>query len=236
MAALSGTGALRHAGLTLPGLRPDAFAAIAQRPGGGAPQKAEITGALRGTLDRPAAAPPAEIRLSLGGGVIRTAPVAMESGPHAVTAGASFDLRQMQFTGRMTFADRQAPKDWSGAPPQAAFLWRGPLNGLRLDVEADELTNGLTALAIRRETERIEALEQDQRERGFFNRRLRAAEDERRAEEEARRRELLARVRAEQQRAEERRKAEEAARAAPALPPPISILPPPGSVLPNTAR
>jgi AsmA family len=241
VAALSGTGAVRHSGLKLPALNADAFSSIAGQRGG-LPRRSDVAAALRGALDQRSAAPPAELRLTLGGGVLRTQPQALESGGHQASATASFDLRQLQFTGRMAFAARHPPKDWSGPPPQAAFVWRGLPGALSLEVEADELANGVTALAIRRESDRIEALEQDQRERSFFNRRLRAAEEERRATEEARQRELLARVRAERERQErerqerervqreqaerERRRAEDAARAAPpSLPPPIQILP-----------
>jgi hypothetical protein len=53
-------------------------------------------------------------------------------------------------------------------------------------VDATALANGLTAVALQRESERIEQLEQDARERSFFNRRQRASDEERRAEEAAR--------------------------------------------------
>jgi hypothetical protein len=249
VSALSGAGVLRHAGLTLPGLPPQAFGSVIDsKREGGVPQRADVETRLRAALTGTTPAPPAEVRLTLGGGVVRIAPLALADGKANVMAAASFDLKQMTFAGRMTYQPLQAPKDWIGAvPPQASFLWRGPLNALTLDVDASELTNGLASLAIRRETERIDALEQDQRERSFFNRRLRASEDERRAEEERLRREALARaraeqlraeqLRAEQQRVEQQRLLRERERAVtPRLNEAVPPLAPPIQILPNVSR
>jgi hypothetical protein len=224
MAALNGQGAVRLSGVAVPALRPQVFAEIA---GSGAPADAFSRTALAAQLRRALTAsmplPASETRLTLAGGVLKAGPLALDDGANAITGSIALDLRQGAVTGRMAYAARQLPKDWAGPAPEAALVWRGPPGRPSLEVEADELANGLTALAIRRETERIEALEQDQRERGFFNRRLRAAEDERRAEEERRRSELLSRVRAERERAETERQERE--RQPPAAAP-LTILPP----------
>ncbi len=234
MASLSGQGKARLSGVAVPALRPQVFSEIAAAATSadafsGTTLAARLGKAMTESLPLPAG----EMSLALAGGVLRAGPLALDDGANAITGSIAFDLRHGAFTGRMAYAARRPPKDWSGPPPQAALVWRGPPGRAALEVEADELANGLTALAIRRETERIEALEQDQRERAFFNRRLRAAESERRAEEERRRAELMARVRAEQERAEaerlERQRAEDALRRQTLMPAPLPILPPAAS-------
>jgi hypothetical protein len=231
VAALSGQGAVRLSGVAVPALRPQVFSEIV---GSTAPvdsfSRTVLASQIKNALTASVPLPPGETRLTLAGGVLRAGPLALDDGANAITGSIALDLRQGAVTGRMAYAARRAPKDWIGPPPEAALVWRGPPGRAAIEVEADELANGLTALAIRRETERIEALEQDQRERGFFNRRLRAAEDERRAEEEKRRAELLARVRAERERVEaerqERQRTEDALRQQSPVPPPLTILPP----------
>ena len=85
------------------------------------------------------------------------------------------------------------------------MAWKGPWPLLERRVDAAALASGLAAAGIARESERLAALDADIRERAFFNRRLKAAEQER---ERDRQRQI-----AEQQALdEEKRKALEAAR------------------------
>lgn len=224
--ALSGGGALRHRGLALPTLLHSTFADLAApRERGGVITGAALAERLKAGVSGRLPVPAGETRLTLAGGVLRLGPVSLHDGHNGIMAGASYDLRTLTMGGRMDVVAKTLPKGWTGPPPQVSLMWRGSLGRPALEVEADEFANGLTALAIQRETERIEALEQDQRERAFFNRRLRAAEDERRAEEERQRAELLARLRAEREQ-RERQQAEEALRGVPPITP-LVILPPP---------
>ena len=99
-----------------------------------------------------------------------------------------------------------SPKYWSGAPPQANLTWKGPWPQLERRVDAAALASGLAAANIARDSERLAALDADIRERAFFNRRLKALEQER---ERERQRQI-----AEQQASDdEKRRALEAARA-----------------------
>jgi hypothetical protein len=233
VAALNGAGHLKFRDLTLPALSRTAFTDLAaQRDQAGVLSRTMLTERLRSEVRETLALPPGETRLTLAGGVLRAGPMPLTDGVHAITAGAAFDFRNLTAAGRMTYAARSAPKGWTGPPPQAVLNWRGVPGKPVLEVEADEFANGLTALAIHRETERIEGLEQDQRERSFFNRRLKASEDEKRIAAEARRLEEMARLQAERQ---QRLRAEEAARAA--VPQPLLIpLSPPIQLLPPVAR
>ncbi|MGL4242500.1 MAG: hypothetical protein ACRCTI_15430, partial [Beijerinckiaceae bacterium] len=244
--ALSGGGALRFRGLAMPALGQATFMDLAtQSARSGAPTRTALSDSIRSRAVGRLAVPDGETRVTLAGGVMRFGPVTIHDGMNSVIAAASYDLKTFGMSARQDYVAKSLPKGWNGPPPQVTLTWRGEAGGRpTLDVDADELANGLMALAIQRDSERIDAIEQDQRERAFFNRRLRAAEDERRADEERARAELLARVRAERERADrerqererqerermERLRAEESLRAPPTLTPPV--LPPPLRITP----
>ncbi len=128
-----------------------------------------------------------QLPINLAGGVLRAGPLSLLSKDEDIRGNVALDLRTLAVTGEVDHIARQAPKGWSGPNPRARLTWKGPLGQVQPSIDTTALANGLTAIAIQRETERIDALEQDQRERTQFNRRLRAAEDERRAQETAQR-------------------------------------------------
>ncbi len=230
--SLAGGGVITLRGATLPALARGAFTEIA-KPGerGETIGRSALVERLRAARTARIPLPDGESRLVLAGGQLRAGPVQLTDGDHDITAQIAYDFRRFSLVGRVAYATRKTPLDWNGPPPQAAFVWTGPIAAPRLEIEADDLANGLTALAIKRETERIEALEQDQRERAFFNRRLRASTEERRALEEQQARQRAERER--QDRADrerrERLRAEEAVR----RPQPDAA---PLDILPSTAR
>ncbi len=155
---------------------------------------------LNGTLPLPAV----EIPMSIATGVWRAGPMRLETPREEFSGSVAVDLRDMTMQGRTSVVARVHPPGWSGPPAMAELTLRGPVAAPMRDLDVSSLANGLTAIAIQRETERIEALEQDQRERSFHNRRLRAAEEQRKAdEEERRRREAAARAAEEQRRRDE---------------------------------
>ena len=78
-----------------------------------------------------------------------------------------------------------SPEGWLGAPPHLISQWSGPLGSLTPSLAIDPLVNGLLAIALKLDLERAEIQEQDARERAFFNRRRRAADEERQAREDA---------------------------------------------------
>ena len=69
----------------------------------------------------------------------------------------------------MTLTD--LPKDWVGAPPSLAVVWKGPPAAPTRDLDAGMFVAALTARALEREQARIAAFEADARERAAFNRR-----------------------------------------------------------------
>ncbi len=163
---------------------------------------------LQGRLPLPAGPHP----LALAAGVLRVGPIRSAAGGEA-TVEASVDFRTATVAARALLSARDTPKGWTGPPAAAEVVLRGPWSAPVRTIDVGPLANGLTAIAIQREQERIEILEQDQRERSFFNRRLRAAEEQRRAEEEEKRRQEAARKAEEEARLraqeEERRRQEE---------------------------
>jgi hypothetical protein len=159
-------------------------------------------------------------------------PLRVAGAAEVVTTSVALDLKDMSVFARTGLVAREAPKGWNGPLPGADLVLRGPVRNPVREIDVTSLANGLTAIAITRETERIEAIEQDQRERSFFNRQLRASEEQRRSEEEARRK-LEAAKRA----AEEQRRREEATRReAPLTTVPPIVLEPPLSITPPAAR
>jgi len=140
-------------------------------------------------------------QLALGSGVLRVGPLRVAERDGDTTLQAALDLKDLTLDARAALRSRDEPKGWAGPPPAADVRLRGPWAAPARELDVSNLANGLAAIAIQREQERIEVLEQDQRERGFFNRRLKAAEEQRRAEEEERRR-----VETERRAAEEARK------------------------------
>ncbi|MGL4637132.1 MAG: AsmA family protein [Beijerinckiaceae bacterium] len=147
----------------------------------------QLSSVLLGQGKRNLAVPALQTPLNLASGVLRVGPLSLPAKTEDIRASLALDLRSLDVTGEVDHISRIMPKGWSGPSPRAKLVWRGPIGQTTPSVDTTGLANGLTAIAIQRETERIEALEQDQRERTQFNRRLRASEEERRAQEAARR-------------------------------------------------
>jgi hypothetical protein len=203
IAGLAGGGRPSVTDLILPRLDPMALARTLARP---LPDTVAIDGGeLRRLLESEASRAPlvtssTALPVVLSGGVLRVGPLFAARGGRTVDATFAADLRSLSAEGRAQYVDRDPPKGWQGAPPQAALLWRGPLREPQRQADVDSLLTGLTAMALARDLERIEAFEHDQRERSFFLRRQRASDEERRRIEEERRQAAL---RAEQERREE---------------------------------
>jgi uncharacterized protein involved in outer membrane biogenesis len=192
----------------------------------------------RGPLRAEAVSAPA----ALVGGVLRLNPLVAQT-PEATWQGsASFDVRTLNLDARGTLTSKSSPKGWGAASPVIGLGWQGPIAKAAREVDVGPLVNGIAAIVLQRELEKIEAFEADIHERARLNQQQgmeRAREQARREAEEAARR--AAEEAARQRAAEEARQraAEEAARQARlrreqeerirALqsPPPIDIRPPP---------
>jgi len=197
--SLAGGGTLKQTGAAIAALDPDAlartlaaFTAPDVRPDPEAVHdrfEAELqAGGLK--------LPDGDVTVTLAQGILRSGAAAIESPHGGIDASLAVDLSKLQIDGRAEFSENAAPKDWSGRLPGASVAWTGPLAAPRRTLDTTVLSNGLAAIAIARDLDRIQLIEQDARERAFFLRRQRASDDEKRRIEE------------------EKRKAEEAVRAA----------------------
>lgn len=208
-AGLAGTGEITLAPLQISGLDPLALKRVIDAAEAEKIVAAEqsVTSALASELDR-AALTAASWRapVTLAAGALRLGQTGLTELPARVEVSAAFDLRGFAFEMRAAVAALAAPKYWTGGPPQAAIVWKGVWPLLERQVDAAALVNGLAAAAIQRDSERLAAMDADIRERAYFNRRLKALEQERGRE---RQRVLLEQLAQD----EEKRKALEAARA-----------------------
>jgi hypothetical protein len=180
------------------------------------------------------------------GGAIRLSPFVLDGGAGTWQGAVAYDFKTLMLEARGTLATKTSPQRWTGSPPSIAVAWRGPLTNPVREIEAGALTNGLAAIVLQRELEKIEAFEADaneslrRRQRYDFDRRR---ERDRLAAEEAARQARLqeeadraraeaerARIDAERVQAEQRRVLEApgaSSSSLPALPAPIEIRPPP---------
>ena len=164
---LAGSGAVQLRGLVLPQADPGAPARVIAEAESGALYISEndFMGALRREIIKaPLTLEALEATAQVSGGLLRL---------QAPQISAAIDLRRMSLEARAPLPSGVLPKNWNGAPPQVAALWRGPLAAPQRDLDAGTFINALAARAIARESARIEALEADLRERAFFARRKR---------------------------------------------------------------
>jgi hypothetical protein len=78
----------------------------------------------------------------------------------------------------------KAPKDWSGEAPAATLIWQGRFGAMQRTLDGAPLFNTISVRAIQRESERVQALDEDIRERAAIQRRAKAFEFLRRRERE----------------------------------------------------
>jgi hypothetical protein len=236
VAGLVGDGRIETAGMTIARLDPSALARVlakAQAPDA-AIDETNIVHALEGELDRkPLILADASAPAMINGGVVHVGPIDAANPNGSVSARANYDLRSQDLAIRATFAAPVGGKYWSGPPPSFAVAVSGPVDAPARQIDAAGLAAGLAAQAIARDTDRIDALEADIRERAFFNRRMKAEQFMRRREQELADYEAdQARIKSEQDRkrvedgllkaSEERQKANAPAPAAPATAVPVA--------------
>ncbi|WP_134496500.1 AsmA family protein [Microvirga pakistanensis] len=182
------------------------------------------------------------------GGSLRLSPFVVESGPSTWQGAVTFDLKTLELDARGSLVARTSPAGWSGAPPSIGLGWRGLLANPVRDVDAGPFRNGLAAIVLKRELEKIEAFEraaaerqrQIQAQQEAERQRARAAAEEAarqaRAQAEAERARLDAeRLQSEQQRQPEGRTPATPQTSLPPLNPPVELGAPP-SVYGNPER
>jgi len=102
---------------------------------------------------------------ALVGGSLRLSPFVIESGPSTWQGAVTFDLKTLELDARGSLVARTSPAAWSGAPPSIGLNWRGSLANPVRDVDAGPFRNGLAAIVLKRELEKIEAFERAAAER-----------------------------------------------------------------------
>ncbi|MFC1459846.1 AsmA family protein [Microvirga arabica] len=177
---------------------------------------------------------------ALVSGVLRLSPFVAESGPAVWQGGITYDLKNLQLDARGALTAKTAPAEWAGAPPSIGLNWQGSLTAPVRQIDAGPFRNGLAAIVLKRELEKIEAFEraaaerqrQIEAQREAERQRVKAAEEE--ALRQARARAEAERVRREAERlqSEQRRQPEEPEPAPsqtslPPLNPPVEVAPPP---------
>ncbi|WP_019905798.1 AsmA family protein [Methylobacterium sp. 77] len=112
--------------------------------------------AVRGTVKAPA---------TLVGGSLRAAPLAFDLGGPRWAGTLSLDLTTGRIDARGTLTAGGVPKGWSAGFPSVQLGYSGPLTRPERSIDAGPLTNGLAAVVLQRELEKIELFEADQIER-----------------------------------------------------------------------
>lgn len=214
VANLAGSGEARLSAVQVPGADPGAVdRALARALREDDPLAADkLKGLVGEELARaPFQAPATTAPATLIGGALRLSPAAADAGPALWQGAITVDLKALSLDARGILSSKTSPKGWTGSPPAVALGWRGPLANPVRDLDVGPLSNGLAALVLQRELERVEALEAEGNERQRLGQRL-GMDRERRAAEDAARR--AAEEAARQARLREQREADEAVRQA----------------------
>jgi hypothetical protein len=99
------------------------------------------------------------------GGALRLSPFIVEAGPATWQGSIGYDLKTLSLDTRGMLSAKAAPPDWTGALPSVGLNWRGSLAAPVRDIDAGPFRNGLAAIVLRRELEKIEAFERAAAER-----------------------------------------------------------------------
>ena len=148
---------------------------------------------------------------SMIAGALRLGPVAASAEAGSWQGTAIVDLRNGTMDARGTLQSAATPRLWVGPPPAVGLGWSGPVARPTRTIDPGPLVNGLAAVVLARELDRIETFELDAAERQRRNSRVEMERQRRIAAEEAeRRRREEERVReAERQRQEMERQRQE---------------------------
>ena len=177
--------------------------------------------------------------VTLTGGSLRLTPLRLDSEAGAWRGAATIDLRTLSLDARGALQPKAAPRNWSAPPPYVTLGWAGPLARPARTIDPGPAVNGLAAVVLQRELERIEVFELDAAERTRLNARIEMDKQRRLAAEEALRQARLreeaaerARMEAERTRAEAERARAAAEAAASAVPNPPERRPVPFEIRP----
>ncbi|WP_243371720.1 AsmA family protein [Microvirga solisilvae] len=102
---------------------------------------------------------------ALVGGSLRLSPFVIDSGASTWQGAVTFDLNTLALEARGSLVAKTSPAGWTGAPPSIGLNWRGSVANPVRDVDAGPFRNGLAAIVLKRELEKIEAFERAAAER-----------------------------------------------------------------------
>jgi len=186
-------------------------------------------------------AAPIKTSAALVGGILRLSPFVAESAAATWQGAVTFDLKTLQLDARGALTAKTSPPEWVGAPPSVGLNWQGSLIAPVRQIDAGPFRNGLAAIVLKRELEKIEAFEraaaerqrQIDAQREAERQRVKAAEEEALRQARARAEAERARRDAERLQMEQQNQPEPAPEPAPSqtsappMPPPFQIAPPP---------
>ena len=187
VASLAGTGSVTLVGATLARTDPEALARTVAAldkaqdltdPDAPAIDVDDVRQALETQLDRgPLRLGDQTAPATLAAGVLRAGPLHAESPRWAADADLTLDLRSLDLKSKTRLRTRDIGTDRKSDIAEVVSTLAGPFGAApQRDLDATSLVNVIQARAIARDQERIEVMQQDIRERAFFNRRLRAIE------------------------------------------------------------
>lgn len=131
----------------------------------------------------PLRATPVSAPVTVVGGAFRMSPFTAAADSGVWQGAVSFDARALILEARGTLNAANVPSGWTGGAPYVALNWRGPVGSPAREVDASPLVNGVAAVVLQRELEKVEAFEADANERARLgqhremDRLRRAAED-----------------------------------------------------------
>ncbi|MBB3809832.1 AsmA family protein [Pseudochelatococcus contaminans] len=169
VSTVAGGGEVRIADATIPDFNPEALqstvaglldsAAVEMDP-------SQVAARLGAELDAQAwPVPDLTVPLTLASGTLRFGPLTLEAEQTRAGISGGFGLGGLTLDARAHLYGLASPAGWSGAAPQAIVVWRGTLPDLQRQVEAGSVANGLAAIALTRELDRIERLEAEAKDR-----------------------------------------------------------------------
>ncbi|HEX4764794.1 MAG TPA: AsmA family protein [Lichenihabitans sp.] len=186
--SLAGTGSIRLLDARIPGLDPAAIArtaVMAERNTSQVDADAVAASLDAGLAQAPLPLGDTDGPAVLATGILRVGPLHAEGSGWTADADASLDLATLMLQTKVALKARQPLPDWKGGSPQVTVRFDGPLGETpSRSVDAASFVNALQARAIARDQERIDVMQQDVRERAYFNRRLKAIEADQQAQRE----------------------------------------------------
>lgn len=169
IANIAGGGELHITQTTVPHLDPDALNRLVPdliKADASLSQPRIVARRLEEALDENAW-PVANITfpLTVVGGIVRYGPLMLDAQQARASLNGMFDINRLYFDTRAHLTAKVSPEGWNSAPPQAIITWRGQKGAIVRNVDAGSTANGLAAIALTRELDRIERLEAEARQR-----------------------------------------------------------------------